>query len=319
MQKIANTVTGRTVLPAIGTTLLTFVDVSQVVFANNTVEATVADYAAWLADPINPALRPITVTNIIGDDGTPKLLVEYTTAAVTEPLNSLISVTTITGTDAAALIAALQAWKTANPLQKIIRTTQMTGLDGSVGLMVEYGINSTITNLVNSSVFQTFFQDAGGVNTSYAAYLAWKNANPSLKPYRLTYVIATDGSCGILIEYTNSGTTPGVGQLQLSFISNAAAGTFESNLQANKTLYPGSQIFRVTAIFQGLLIESTLNGTTPVNNLVSQSAYAANPGVTDATDAYQIFKTANPTLKPIRLTAMTWGDGTNKIVAEYIS
>lgn len=335
MQKIANTITGQTVLPAVGREYLTYASVSQVVFAEASIVATATAYAAWQA--ANLTVRPISVTQLIGNDGIPKLLVQYTSEAVTEPLNSVISQVLITsgvviapdaidgGLTSATLIAALEAWKVANPFQKIIRVTQMTGLDGGVGLLVEYGISSTIPNLVNSSILQTFFQDAvGDVNTSYAQYLAWKTVttNESLKPYRLTYVIASDGSTGVLVEYTTAGVTPGVGQLQLTYIANTAlsggAAGFANNLQGNKTNNPGSQIYRITPIFQGFLIESTLNGNTPVNNLVSQSAHILTTA-TIGSDAYEAFKVANPAKKPIRLTSMTWGDGSTVLIGEYIS
>lgn len=326
MQKIANSITGRTVLPAVGGTTLTFASVSQTVFAAATNALTSADYVTWQV--ANPTFRPISVTHVMGDDGVPKLLVEYTTEEVVHPLNSVISQTIITGATTTILVAALQTWKTANPFQKIIRVTQMTGLDGGVGLLVEYGISSTIYTLVNSQISQTFFVDAGDTNTSYALYLAWKNtdANASLKPYRLTYVIASDGGIGILVEYTTYGSSPSISQLQLTYVDNdtvdPGGGSVDNNFLVNlayiKTTYPASQIYRVTPIYQGFLVESTLNGTTPVNNLVSQSAYAATTATT-ATDAWAVFKAANTTKKPIRLTSMTWGDGTTVILAEYIS
>lgn len=322
MQKIANSVTGRTVLPAVSTSTLTYASVSQVTFAAATNALTAAAYLAWQA--ANLTLRPIGVTQIMGNDAIPILLVEYTAEEVSFPLNSVISQTLITGATTTILVAALQTWKTANPSQKIIRVTQMIGLDGGVGLLVEYGSSSTIPNLVNSQISQTFFADSGSDNTSYALYLAWKNTagNESLKPYRVTYVIADEGN-GILVEYTTYGSTPSIGQLQLAYVTNSAVTGgglegFANNLQANKTAAPASQIYRITPIYQGFLIETTLNGNTAVNSLVSQASYSATTGIT-ATDALQVFKTANPTLKPVRLTAMTWGDGTNSILSEYIS
>lgn len=321
MQKIANSVTGRTVLPAVGTSVLTYASVSQTSFAAATNALTSAAYIAWQA--ANLTARPISVISVMGDDAIPKLMVEYTTEEVSYPLNSVISQTIITGATTTILVAALQTWKTANPTQKIIRVTQMTGLDGGVGLLVEYGSSSTITSLANSLVSQTFFADSGSDNTSYDLYLAWKNtaANANLKPLRVTYTIADEGN-GILVEYTTYGTTPSISQLQLAFVENDALASgapgFAANLQANKTAAPNDQIYRVTAIYQGFLVETTINGTTPVNSLVSQNSSAATTA-TIGIDAYDAFKTANPTKKPIRVTAMTWGDGTTSILAEYIS
>lgn len=322
MQKIANVITGRTILPAIGGGIVTFNDTAQVIFANATKELTATDFQTWKT--ANPTFTPITVNQIIGADAVPKLLVEYTTlTTTTEPVNSLVSQTIINGADAPTLAANLQIWKVANPFQKIVRVTQITGLNGGVGILVEYGISTAINTLVNGSISQVLFPDAGGVNTSYAQYVTWKAANPNQKPVRVTYVIADDGTVGILVEYTGLGTTPSVGQIQLKYVpndnTNGIAG-LAGNIQNIKTLAPAGQIFRITPIFQGILVESTLNGITPVNNLVSQSVYTATPDVAGATDAYQVFKTANPTLKPIRLTSMIWGtDGLNYLLAEYIS
>lgn len=324
MQKIANNITGRTVLPTVGGTFLAFADVGQISFAIPTVNDGVANYVAWQA--ANPTVRPISVSHVMGNDGVPLLLVQHTTLAVAEPTNSVISSRLESWGDATSFTTGFQKWKTANPFQKIIRTTRITGLDGSVGSLIEFGINATIPNISNNLIYQTFFPDApGAVNTSYASYLAWKRttANASLKPYRLNYIIGLNGTTGLLVEYTNSGVNPSVSQLQLSFIDNTVIGarydTAAAAISAIKIENPASQVYRITPVFQGFIIESTLNGTTPVNNSIIQSSYVATPAATDAITAYQTFKTANPTLKPIRLTPTTWGDGSNSILAEYIN
>lgn len=319
MQKISNSVTGRTVLPSLGVTLLTFANVSQVVFSEATAQLTAEAFEAWKADPANATARVITVTEMICDDGDAvKLLVEYTTEAVTEPTNDVISQTTFSSApDTDTVENLFQTWKLANPYEKVIRTTKLVGIDGNVILIVEHGTDSTITSLENYKISQVFFQDSGEANTSYSQYVTWKAANPSLKPIRLTYIVNNDGTVGILVEYTVFGSTPSVGQLLMSFVANSASGTFASNLQAHKTLYPGYRIYRVTAVYQGFLIEYTTNGITPVNSTVSQSDYSIADATYVAAD-YEAFKGANPTLVPIRLTAMTWGDGTNTLVAEYI-
>lgn len=58
--------------------------------------------------------------------------------SISSPANSEVSQELVTGATLATLVTNLQTWKTNNASKKIIRITPATGLDGSVGIIVEY-------------------------------------------------------------------------------------------------------------------------------------------------------------------------------------
>ena len=315
MEKISNSVVGKCCPAAVDTYYLPFSGVTHDYFTE-TINTTLAtSVQTWKT--ANPTARIITRTPMIGYDGVTGLLIESTTETVFEPLNSVTLQTYVTAATAALQVTAVQTWKTANPGAKIIATTLLTGNDGETGYLIEYTTSSTYTGPTNAQTSQTYFTTAS--TTDYAQYLAWKIANGGYKPLRINKLVANDGEVGIFVEYATVGSFPTAAGIQQSFVSDVDSAGGPGAIAAWKAANLTKSILRITPIYEGLLIEYQNSGSTPVNSDVSQSYYANDPANTDGNTAYQVFKTANPTLIPIRLTPIIWGDGTTGNLAEYIN
>lgn len=317
MEKIANPLIGKCCEPSPVRTLLTFNDVAHTHFTEATNSALVAALQTWKT--ANPTKRIITRTPMTGMDGVNALLVEHTDLATTELPNSSVSQTYVTGATAALQLSNISTWRTDNPDAKVVSTTLLTGNDGETGYLIEYSTSSASTDIKNSKISHTYFSSAD--TTDYAQYLAWKLANPTYRPLRINKLVANDGEInGIYVEYTTTGSFPSGATLQQYFAadSDAMLGPADA-VQGFKDDNLSKSIVRITPIIDGLLIEYMSGGSTPQSVDVSQSYYAADPDTTQAATDYQTFKTANPTLAPIRLTPIIWGNGATGILAEYIS
>ena len=321
MQKISNSPVQRVEPIIVGqNTNLPFANTAQTYFTNNTPALTAADFQTWKT--ANPSLRVLSVVHETGYNGVTGINVEYTDQQTSDLLNSLISQIYITGATSALLEANLNAWflSVANSTLKPVRITLMIGNlnDGTTGYLIEYTSQTAYTGQTNSILSRLLFTDSV-LSSAYSQYSAWGTANPLLKPKFLNNYIVNDGTNGIMIIYTAIGIFPSAGQIlhQAPILDNSSdAATL---LAAWKASNPGYSILRLTMTCDVLLVEYVFSGSTPKNIDISQSYYPCNADNLTGNTAYQVFKTANPTLKPVRATEIIWGDGTTGILAEYIN
>ena len=318
MLKIANSPVQRTIgIGVTGTIYLPFSEVSTNYITEATAALVATAYAAWQA--ANPTLTVISLTPEIGYDAVTGLLAEYSATPTNDVINSGLSSTFITGADSATLQANLLAWQAANLTVRPVRITSLTGNDGVTGYLIEYTTSTAYTSPTNAVLTPLLFDNSDPTNLAYDQYSAWCAANPTLKPLLLTDYVANDGTNGILIFYTGIGTYTSAGQILINPIKNSEFSTPTERLNIWKAANSTASILRATMTCDVLLLEYVLSGTTPQNANISASYYQLNPDNPTGNDAYQVFKTANPTLKPVRLTPIIWGDGTTGILAEYIA
>ncbi len=314
MLKIANSPVQRCSPLIGGATYLPFSDVSQGYVTAATAALIASGLQTWKT--ANPDARITALTPETGMDGVTGLLYEYTAIVTADLPNSSLVQEFISAESSADLEASLDSWQTTNSTFKPYRISLIIGNDGSTGYLIEYTTSTSYTGPKNSSLTRLLFTDSEE-SPAYEQYEAWRilSANISKKPLFLI-----DSVYGIMIYYTFVGTFPSAGQILQNAISNDdLTSDADTELQDWKDDNPTYSVLRVTTTCNVILVEYCISGSTPNNTNIQQSYYEADTENPTANTAYQVFKTANPTLIPVRTTKIIWGDGTTGILAEYIS